>query len=131
MEPITLGLIALGKVILAKAGVTGAVSAFTAGAVGAGAIAGTIAVMGMLVYISYLVLSDLTSWFREKRHYKNSSNHAFSFKAQLESSKRVTVQGIFNSDGDPVSTSSVRTIEYGSISPELENLHRERIVEYT
>lgn len=129
MEPISVSLILLGKAVLTKLGITSTI--FTAEVVGLGVVAVGIAVVGTLVYISYLVLSDLISWFRGKKTYKRSDTHAVSLKAELRSGKRVVVQGVFDGDGDPVSPNAARTIEYNSMSPEMEKLHREGIVEYT
>jgi hypothetical protein len=112
MDPFTVaGVIALGKLILGGAVVVG--------------------VVGALVYISYLIISDLVDWFKEISYYKTSNNHAVSVKRQLNNGKRVVIQGIFDSDGDPVSNNAVRTIQYDSMSSEVQDLHREGIVEYT
>ena len=128
MEPITMGLALLGKAVFAKLGIGAAVGSATAAVVGGAVV---IAVIGTLVYISNLVLDTLISWFKEKRNLKTSNNHALSVKAELESGKRVYVQGIFDSDGDPVTTDAARTIEYDSASDELETLHEDGvIVEY-
>lgn len=132
MDPFTTtGLIALGKLIFGKAAISSAAATFgaTATAVGVGTVlAGAI---GTLVYISYLTLSHLVKWFKSKSHYKNRTNRACSLKAQLKGGKRVIVQGIFEPDGDPVSPNAVRTVEYDSISDEVQNLHEDYIVEYT
>lgn len=123
-EPITT--ILIGKWILTHLGIHGATAA-TAAAVGTGA---AIAAIGVVVYIGYLTLHDLISWFKKHTDIAmKPENMAASYKTKSKSGKTAIVQGVFNRNTG--SAIEARTIEYDSLGSKVRELHRDdRIVTY-
>jgi len=126
MDPISLTII--GSWLLSHLGAGAATIASYATIAGGAAV---ITAIGVLVAISYLTISAITSFFREKDYYATETNMAVSFKAELKSGRKVVVQGFFKkTTGMPVSDNAVRTIQYDSLSSDVEKLHRNEIVEW-
>jgi len=121
MDPITIGITVLGKLILAKLGVVGSGATLAA-------IVGAAAAVAVVV-ISFVSFVLLINWFKTHENKIDEAHIAASLKLKLDNGDKVIVQGIFNKSSGKVKEG--RVIKYDKLDSDVKKAHKKgKIVVY-